>query len=52
MFDRIISSALLALAKLTRRALWRIAQRNVTAGLYLQAAGVDVDRLSREPVAH
>ena len=52
MYDRLTGNALLASAKLTRRALKRITQRSVTAGLYLQAAGVDVDRLSREPVAH
>lgn len=52
MYDRMKSAALLASAKLTRRTLKRITQRSVTAGLYLQAAGVDVERFSREPVAH
>lgn len=48
MFDRIVASALLALAKLARRSFRRIARRSVRAELLLLAAGVDVDRLVRE----
>lgn len=33
-------------ARLVRRLLTRICRGNITAGLYLRAAGVDVDRLA------
>lgn len=46
--QRLAYTALVRLAEFTRRGLTRLARRSVTAGLLLQHAGVDVDRLARE----
>lgn len=48
MLDRITTSALHGLAKLTRRTFRRIARRSMRGELMLLAAGVDVDQLRRE----
>lgn len=48
MYDRIATSALLALAKLARRTFKRLAHRSMRAELLLLAAGIDVDRLRHE----
>jgi len=48
MAHRLIHEALYRGAKVARRVLTRLATRSVGAELYLQAAGVDVERLGRE----
>jgi hypothetical protein len=46
--ERLTHTAL-ALAKLARRGLRRLARRSISAELLLMEAGVDVERLIREP---
>lgn len=43
---RLTHAVLIRAARLTRSILTRACRRNITAGLYLRAAGVDVDRLA------
>ena len=45
---QIKAAALLRLARAARRAFKAIARRHPGAGLYMQAAGIDVDGLTRE----